>query len=157
MDDEETTRRRRRWLLLFIVLLILLLLCLGGALYYIFNRDNGTPTTNGPSTSNSQVTVPTSASTSSAPPTVSPSPSVSPSVSPSPTNLTVDNVVGLTGDAAETKLKGTGFTKVTFIADDGSAPLPQWKVTKQTPAGGTSVAASTEIILTVHSIGSGKG
>jgi beta-lactam-binding protein with PASTA domain len=64
----------------------------------------------------------------------------------------------MTGDQAETTLKAPplGFTKVTFIADDGSAPLTQWKVTKQTPAAGSSVDPSTEIILTVHNPASGN-
>jgi hypothetical protein len=129
---------------------------LGGALWYIFKgRDNVTTTATTPDHLDHDPAAPPPPP----PPTSSSPPPPTSTAPPAPALIAVPDVTNKTGDVAETTLKGAGFSKITFVADDGSAvqQLSQWKVTKQTPAAGSSVAATTEIILTVHTIGTGKG
>ena len=77
-------------------------------------------------------------------------------------NITMPNVVGMGGGQAEQVLKDAGFTKVVITSGDGGneAALRERKVKTQNPPAGSSVAAGTEIVLTVFNAdenGGGKG
>jgi hypothetical protein len=156
---------------------LLLLLCLGGVLWYIFR---GTPDTNpvtaNPSASSGVTTTPplvtTPPAATSAPATTPPAtsaPAVPPTVAPTPSTgtgtgtgtgtIVVPKVVGKTGKDGRATLEAAGFTNVKVVTKNGSSEAlteATWIVSAQTPAAGSSVAANTEIILTIEEP-TGKG
>jgi len=74
--------------------------------------------------------------------------------------IDVPDVIGKTAENADQILGDAGFTKVTFVTEDGE-PVEQldgWTVTEQDPTSGNQAAADAEIILTVtDSTGPGLG
>jgi hypothetical protein len=153
---------------------LLLLLCLGGVLWYIFR---GTPdpaavpaaTTSASSgATTAPPVVPTTPAATSAPattPSATTAPGVPPTASPTPSTgtgtgtIVVPNVGGKTGKAGRATLEGAGFTNIKIVTKDGSSEAlteETWIVSVQTPAAGSSVAANTEIILTIEEP-TGKG
>jgi hypothetical protein len=78
-----------------------------------------------------------------------------PASSTSPTRrakVTMPNVVGKNGAAAEARLKALGFKEITFGSADQSARvvlLPQnWEVTKQDPKPGAKISPDAAVVLT---------
>ena len=69
--------------------------------------------------------------------------------------------MGKTGKGGRETLEAAGFTNVKVVTKDGSSEAlaeDTWVITKQTPPTGSSVAANTEIILTIEEpVGVGKG
>ena len=71
----------------------------------------------------------------------------------------VPKVVGKTGKDGRATLEAAGFTNVKVVTKNGSSEAlteATWIVSGQTPAAGSSVAANTEIILTIEEP-TGKG
>jgi hypothetical protein len=147
-EDEQS--RRRRWLLLLLLLLLLLIFAL---IAFVSCGRTAQPGPVGASPN----TVRTASVTFEELPTATPC--CSPPSPSAATMLTVPNVVGMEADAADMKLRDTGFSDVTFVDTAGkpAALLQSWVVSKQSVAAGGSVPATAPIVLTVTERTNGKG
>jgi len=141
--SEADQNRRRRWLLLLLLLVLLLVVALIAFVSCGSSADK--PGSAGATPAASRIAVGTFTE--------------SPLASPSQAVITVPSVIGMEADAADMKLRDTGFTDISFVDSAGkpAALLQSWVVSKQSVPAGGAVPATQPIVLTVTEKTNGRG